>query len=182
MKRVLPACLLAVVLAPAARAEAPPQAAFLPTPYSAEQIREAWQPGLRVETHTSDENGASRRRLSVLAADAEGCTIRSEALAAEGSPGGEVRDFSSRWSELRDHARFEAAKATRERAECRSGLGAQPGWRYATTDSTGAAVTMCFADATPGPPVEHEVQREGRRISRTEHTHYGRPSGAEEAR
>jgi hypothetical protein len=51
-----------------------------------------------------------------------------------------------------------------------------------TRDEKGDTVTLCFADATPGPPVEVEVQREGKLVSRTEHTHYGRPSGAEERR
>jgi hypothetical protein len=42
---------------------------------------------------------------------------------------------------------------------------------------------MCFADATPGPPVEYETRREGALLSRTEHVYYGSaPSGAEEKR
>jgi len=42
-------------------------------------------------------------------------------------------------------------------------------------------LTMCFADATPGPPVEYETRRDGKLLSRTEHTHYGRrASGAQE--
>jgi len=72
-------------------------------------------------------------------------------------------------------------EATRERAECRSQLGTQPGWRYETTDANGDALTLCFADATPGPPVEHETRRDGKLLSRTEHISYGLPSPVAEA-
>jgi hypothetical protein len=86
-----------------------------------------------------------------------------------------------KWSELRDHASFEAAKATRARAECRSQLGALPGWRYLVPQADGTTWAMCFADATPGPPVDYEVRREGAVLSRMEHVSYGRAqSGAEE--
>jgi hypothetical protein len=180
MKRSLATFLTACCVASASFADDSAAGAFLPTPYSAEQIRDAWQPGLLVEMRTSGEKGEALRRMSVLAADTETCTVRSEPLGPDGSPSGEPGVFTARWSELRDHARFEAAKASRERAECHSGLGALPGWRYATTAANGDALSMCFADATPGPPVEVETRREGELLSRTEHTRYERPSGAKE--
>jgi hypothetical protein len=179
MRRATSLALAAAACAAAALAQEPAAPPFLPTPYSAEQIREVWQPGFQVETKTTDAGGESLRRLTVVAASAEGCTIRSEALSAQGSTTGEPRELRSSWEELRDHARFAASKATRERAECRSPLGALPGWRYATTNANGDALAMCFADATPGPPVEYEVHREGKRISRTEHVQFGQPSGTE---
>jgi hypothetical protein len=151
----------------------------LPTPYSAEQIRAAWQPGLVVETRTVASSEQTIERLAVVSATTESVTIRRELLGADGSAREAAREFTATWPELRDHARFAAEGATRERAECRSGLGRMPGWRYATRDAKGEPVTMCFADATPGPPVEYESQREGKLLSRTEHVRYERPRGAE---
>lgn len=174
--------LAGMALAAACHADSPaPDSAMLPTPYSAEQIREAWRPGFRVEMRTIESGAETRSRMTVIAATAEAGTIRAEQLGASGEVSEPPREFTTKWSELRDHASFEAAKATRERAECHSQLGAMLGWRYSTTSENGDALSMCFADATPGPPVEHETRREGALLSRTEHASYGRPtSGAEE--
>jgi hypothetical protein len=153
----------------------------LPTPYTAEQIRDAWQPGFRVEMRSAEAGVTTLQRMTVVSATPETVTIRSESLRADGEPSEPARESTAKWTELRDHASFPATKATRERAECHSQLGAMPGWRYAVALADGGALTMCFADATPGPPVEHETRREGKLLSRTEHTRYGRPaSGAGE--
>ena len=181
MKLALPLAALLALSGSRGSAEAgAPQP--LPTPYSAEQIRAAWQPGFRVETKTTDARGDSFERMTVLSASEDSGTIRVQPLKADGSADGEAQEFTSSWSELRDHARFDTSAATRERAECRSQLGVLPGWRYAATAANGDVLTMCFADATPGPPLEHETRREGKLLSRTEHTLYERPSGAKEKR
>jgi hypothetical protein len=174
--------LITEVCAAAALADAPaPPPAALPTPYSAEQIRDAWQPGFRVEMRSTEAGVATLQRMTVVSATAEAVTIRSESLGENGEASEPASELTAKWAELRDHGLFEATKATRERAECHSRLGSLPGWRYATTTTSGDALTMCFADATPGPPVEYETRREGKLLSRTEHIHYGRPvSGAEE--
>jgi hypothetical protein len=157
---------------------APAPAATLPTPYSAEQIRDAWQPGRVVEMRTTSAEGVSTDRMTVLSATPESVTMRRESLDASGAlrePAGEV---TATWTELRDHELFDAATATRERAECKSQLGALPGWRYVVSGPEGRSLAMCFADATPGPPVEYQRSRGGETISRTEHTRYERPSAA----
>lgn len=170
-------------LAGAACAESPvagTPAAILPTPCSAEQIREAWQAGLRVEMR-STAGVVSSQRMTVLAATPETGTIRSEALDAHGVLTAPAEESTVKWSELRDHALFPADKATRGRAECRSRLGVMQGWRYSIPQANGDTLAMCFADATPGPPVEIELKRGEQVVSRTEHTSYERPaSGAEE--
>jgi hypothetical protein len=180
MRRGPHLALAALAVATAALAEEPALPQFLPTPYSAEQIRDAWQPGFRVEMRTTEASVATLQRMTVVSATAETATIRSEALGANGEASEPPRETTTRWDELRDHARLPAAKATRERAECRSSLGAMAGWRYRVALANGDTLTMCFADATPGPPVEFETKREGKLISRTEHTQYERPSGAKE--
>jgi hypothetical protein len=180
MRRLLLAMITQACSA-AALADAPPPAPTLPTPYTAEQIRDAWQPGFRVEMRSTEAGAATLQRMTVVSATTEAVTIRSEALRENGEASEPAREVTAKWAELRDHGLFEATKATRERAECRSRLGSLPGWRYATTTANGDALTMCFADATPGPPVEYETRREGKLLSRTEHTQYGRPaSGAQE--
>ena len=167
-----------------ANAPAPsPAPAMLPTPYTAEQIREAWQPGFSVEMRTAEAGAETRSRMTVLSATPEAGVVRSESFAASEKASEPPNEFTARWSELRDHALFEAAKAKRERAECRSQLGAMPGWRYSVAQPNGETLTMCFADATPGPPVEYETIRDGAVLSRTEHVNYRRPAsgtGAQE--
>jgi hypothetical protein len=178
--RALPALAFAA-FACAAFADAPPAPpATLPTPFSAEQIRDAWQPGFQVEMKTTEAGAESSLRMTVIAATAESVTIRNEALDGRGGPAAPPQDSIAKWSELRDHALFEASKASRERAECRSALGAMPGWRYDVPQQGGALLSMCFADAAPGPPVEFELKRGSELLSRTEHTRYGRPNGAKE--
>lgn len=176
-RRLLAAALAACGAAALAEAPAPET---LPVPYSADQIREKWVVGFRLEARTVAGETESLERTEVTAADAEQVSMRFELVAADGEPAKPPQDYTAKWEELRDHALFESAKATRERAECRSQLGTQPGWRYVTTDANGDALTMCFADATPGPPVEHETRRDGKLLSRTEHVHYGVPSTASE--
>lgn len=168
-------------LARAVLADAPapsPAAAMLPTPYTAEQIREAWQPGFSVEMRTIEAGAESRRRMTVLSATSEAGVVRSESFAANGKPSEPPSDFTASWSQLRDHALFEATKAKRVRAECRSQLGLMPGWRYIAPQANGDTLTMCFADATPGPPVEVVALRGGAVVSRTEHVNYARPPGS----
>jgi hypothetical protein len=177
---------IAVVRAGAAWAEPPTppdSSATLPTPYTAEQIRDVWRPGFRVEMRTTEAGVVSSQRMSVLSATPEACTIRVEALGAHGEGAAPPRESTAKWSELRDHALFSAANTTRERAECRAPLGAMAGWRYVVAREHGETLTMCFADAAPGPPVEFETARGGEVVSRTEHTSYERvTNGAEEKR
>jgi len=174
--------LITQLWAAAALADAPaPPPPALPTPYSAEQIRDAWQPGFQVEMRNLEAGVETRLRMTVLSATPSAVTIRSQPLKASGEGSEPARESTATWVELRDHALLPAASSTRERAECHSPLGTLPGWRYATTLANGDLLTMCFADATPGPPVEYETRREGKLLSRTEHTQYGRPaSGAQE--
>ena len=172
-----------VALAGAAWAESPvagTPAAMLPTPYTAEQIREAWQAGIRVEMRSTEAGVVSSQRMTVLAATPETGTIRSEALDANGVLTAPAEESTVKWCELRDHALFPADKATRGRAECRSRLGVMQGWRYSIPQANGDTLTMCFADATPGPPVEIELKRGEQVVSRTEHTSYERPAGGAE--
>jgi hypothetical protein len=178
-RTLVAAALLASAAQQPLRAEEPATATpapTLPTPYSAEQIRDAWQPGLVVEMRTTAEEGVSGERLTVVTATSETGTIRQEALDASGALREPAGEFTSTWTELRDHALFEAATATRGRAECHSGLGPLPGWRYVVSQPDGRTLSMCFADAAPGPPVEYERLEGGEAISRTEHTRYERPS------
>ncbi len=184
MQRALFSLIASAALANAALAAPPsagPAPATLPTPYSAQQIHDAWLPGFSVEMRTTEAGVVSSTRMTVISATPEAGVIRSESFAADGSASGPPSESAAKWSELRDHALFDAAKATRERAECRSLLGALPGWRYVVPQPDAGTLTMCFADATPGPPVEFEMIRDGKLLSRTEHVSYGpAQSGAKE--
>jgi hypothetical protein len=153
---------------------------MLPTPYTWEQIRDVWRPGYVTELRSVEGDVATRLRFTVLASTADRVKIRQEALGADGAPSGAPQDAEARWTELRDHAAFPAALATRERADCHSPLGTLPGWRYVVRKPDGDTSTFCFADATPGPPVEVERRHGDVLVSRMERVSNERPSGAED--
>lgn len=170
----------ALAFAASAGAQERPPIEMLPTPYTWEQIRDTWRPGYATELRTVVGETSTRRRLSVVAATEETVTIRSEKLGEDGKPSGPPQDGEARWTELRDHAAFPVAITTRERADCRSPLGTLPGWRYVVSKPNGETATFCFADATPGPPIELEQRRGDAFVSRMERVSIERPSGAKE--
>ena len=126
---------------------------FLPTPYTAEQIRDAWQVGLEVTTRVRTAKGESYSRTEVLEWTAEGFRMSDRAVSRAGIPTDEEGSYySGTWVELRDHAKFPAATTTRERAERDTTLGKLEGWLYQVSGKDGES-EFFFADGLPGPPV-----------------------------
>jgi hypothetical protein len=76
------------------------------------------------------------------------------------APGAGGVHYAGTWEELRLHARFPAATASRERAERDTSLGTLAGWLYRVQGEDGVT-EFFFADDLPGPPVIYGRQGEG---------------------
>lgn len=144
-----------VETAPATRPAA--AVATLPTPYTAEAIRAANPPGtrlrMRVETYGRP---AVLRETAFIAGDETRATMEGRLLAATGEAIAPVTTSTATWTELRDHAAFPAAAASRERTTVDVAAGSFEAWRYDVRgDEAGAGTTTSywFADDRPGPPV-----------------------------
>ena len=126
---------------------------YLPTPYTAEQIRDAWQVGFEVTTRTQTVDGLAYSRTKVLEWSEEGFRMSDRAVSEGGTPLDDVVSYySGTWAELRDHARFPVATTARQRLNRDTPLGNLEGWLYRVRGEDGES-EFFFADGLPGPPV-----------------------------
>jgi hypothetical protein len=137
---------------------------FLPTPYTAEEIRDAWRVGFEVTTRVRAAEGETYSRTRVLEWTEEGFRMSEQAVDAAGASAGDEESFySGTWVELRDHARFRTSSATRERVERDTPLGRLEGWIYRVRSDDGES-EFFFADGLPGPPVDYAKTRAGENV------------------
>lgn len=78
--------------------------------------------------------------------------MSAQSFDVSGKARGQPQFFESTWEELRDHARFPAQTATRERASRQTLMGELEGWLYRVAGETRRSKVF-FADGLPGPPV-----------------------------
>lgn len=153
-------CLFCVALPVGAFERDPEDPSILLRPFTAEQIRSAWVPGLTLELSRKTPEGEKLERWTVMASDAEGAYIEYATLDAEGSVEGEPRLERSTWLELRDHASFKADRSRRVTITRDTELGELAGWLYTVDDrGTGTVSEYFFARAYPGAPVHVRVTR-----------------------
>ncbi len=139
---------------------APPE--LLPRPFTAEQIRDEWVPGLTLVMHTRTPDGETWERWTVVSADADGAEIEFAQIDAEGNATGEPRLGRSSWIELRNHANYPAAAATREEVTRDTALGSLEGWLYKVGDAaSGNQTEVFFANSYPGAPLEMRAVKDG---------------------
>ena len=124
-------------------AEAP---VTLPTPYTAEQIRESFQPGKQLMFGLKSAEGDKVQHWKVLSADEETVTIEFRLQGEDG----EKR--SSKWEELRDHALFLEENTVRTEGERSLFNGTAATEIYTRTEGP-KVTTFVFAKGLPGPPV-----------------------------
>jgi hypothetical protein len=140
--------------APASRAAAPEAAATpeagvsvadtYPTPFSAEQIRDATRPG-RAYTWRVEVSGkaAVERTVAFTRVDAEGAEITRDGVAQRVT-----------WDELRKHAEFPRALVTTREETVTVPAGTYDCIVYVIADpAAGETSTFYFAKAMPGAPV-----------------------------
>jgi hypothetical protein len=141
--------------APEPEAAAAPEAASVdtyPTPYTAEQIRDATRPG-RAYTWRVEESGkaAVERTIAFTLVDAEGAEITRDGVAKRVT-----------WEELRKHAEFPRALVTTREETVTVPAGTYDCVVYVVADpAAGETSTLYFAKAMPGAPVLFFMERAG---------------------
>jgi hypothetical protein len=155
----------------------PAEGAILERPFTAEQIRDEWTPGFRLVMRRSTPGETRLERWTVLAADAEGVEIEFAALADDGAVSGEPVVQRSTWLELRDHASFAAAGASREWTTRDTALGALEGWLYRVREEGSEAVSeFFFVPGLPGAPVQMRTVEGEQTVFELEQIERSRPT------
>jgi hypothetical protein len=150
--------------APAAAIASGP-AATAPTPFTAEQIRDANPRGTRLVFRIEEADAPPvLREMRFTVTDDDTATIESVMLDAGGAPMGEPERSTATWTELRNHAAFPAAATTRSDATCTVPAGRFDCRLYTVrggTDESPTTSRFHFARTRPGPPVRYEVEKDG---------------------
>ena len=136
----------------------PDDPTILMRPFTAEEIRDEWVPGLRLLMQRTFPEETRVERWTVVAADDEGADIEYATIADDGSVVGEPSVVRSTWVELRNHASFPAAHSSREWVSRSTMLGEFEGWLYRVAEP-GAAVAkeFFFVPTLPGAPVQMHI-------------------------
>lgn len=162
---------------PAAAEGRPVDAPMLERPFTAEQIRDEWVEGFRVVMRRSTPDAARLERWTVVGADRDRATIEFATIADDGTVIGEPVVQESTWEELRDHAAFPAADASREWVTRDTALGAFDGWLYRVRDEEPGSVTeFFFVPEMPGAPIEMRVLEDGLPVLTMEMLERSRPA------
>jgi hypothetical protein len=139
----------------------PPAEEMLPTPYTAEQIRDAMPVGTTLKFVTEEAGKPAVTSLwTVVAADAETGTFRFQELAPDGTPAGVAEESTFPWPDLRDHALFPAAGTTRADSEVETPAGRFRTLSYEVRTAEDVQ-RFHFSVDHPGPPVWMQVEKGG---------------------
>jgi hypothetical protein len=134
-----------------------------PTPFSAEQIRDASRPG-RETRSLVERDGAEPviRVIRFLGGDETGGESESWVEAPDGTGRSAPQRGHSTWLELQEHASMPSDRTSIEPDTFETPAGRFAGWRYTRTDDDGVDV-FWFAASEPGMPLRYE-SREGDRV------------------
>jgi hypothetical protein len=136
----------------------PDDPTILVRPFTTEQIRDEWVPGLRLLMRRTTPEGTRVERWTVIGADDEGVDIEYATISDDGTVDGEPPVERSTWIELRDHATFPAAQSTREWVARTTQLGDFEGWLYRVADASADTVQeFFFVPELPGAPVQMRI-------------------------
>lgn len=139
----------------------PSDPTLLQRPFTAEQIRAEWVPGLHVTLHRwSRDQGESIEHMRVRDATAEVAVIEVSVTTERGEALGPAQELTATWEELRDHASYPAARATLEERRLETELGTRDCLCYRVT-MDGVVTDYWFARDLPGPPVHMEERHDG---------------------
>ncbi len=140
----------------------------LPTPYTAEEIRDSFREGLQIVTRTWTPDGETLSRMTVDAWGEEKVTIGDQPVDTDGGPSGEETRAEATWTDLRDHAAFNPKHARRERHTAFTALGRFEGWLYTVDEEDAGLSLFFFADRYPGPPLLYQSFAGGELVFRAE--------------
>jgi len=158
---------------PLRRPADPMDATLLARPFTAEEIRAEWIEGLEVVMQTTTGETTERELWRVVEHGPDTVRIAFVDLDA---PDAQEREQEFRWEELRDHAAYPRAFASRVPATFDTALGPLTGWLYVVDDpDAGRTHRSFFAERFPGAPVVTETLENGQVVSRTEQVERRRP-------
>ncbi len=124
-----------------------------PTPFSADQIREACAPGRSNVYRIDPSEGPSHLYAWWFTdGDEEGATIVAENRDLAGTPISEQTTARASWLDLQRHARFPIATTTVATDQVETPAGSFDCWCYLTRGNDAVTRTW-FARDLPGPPV-----------------------------
>jgi hypothetical protein len=145
-------------------------AGLLPTPFSADEIREGCPEGRTIRLLVEPAQGAPFERVNrFVDCDESGATLERWRLSADGSVDGEPERARTTWLDLQSHASFPADRATRSRETIELPIGRVECLRYdvrAAAHDDAPLATFWFALDHPGMPVRYE-QPAGAGVDRT---------------
>ncbi len=151
---------------------------LLPTPFTADEIRDEWIEGFQLVIQRRSPSGERLERWTVVKADEDGAVIEYVEIDVYGNVIGEPTIQRSSWQELRDHASFPADHASRERVVRQTPLGEFEGWLYIVGDNeAGTTTRLFFASELPGAPVAMEMMDDGTTVLALEQLERYRPAG-----
>src|SRR6266487_2135990 len=133
----------------------------LPTPFSAEQIRQACPVGrtIRMREESPGEE-TTYRQITFIEADPEGAVQEFQATDADGHPLGEPGRRQSTWLDLQRHASQPVDGTVVDEDSLALPFGTFACWRY-TVQAPGSEVRFWFAQEMPGMPVQIEERVDG---------------------
>jgi hypothetical protein len=139
----------------------------LPTPFSAEQIREGCPAGrtIRIREETPGEP-PTFRRIRFIEVDADGAVQEFQATDEQGRPIGEPSRRHSTWLDLQQHASQPADLTTVEEVALTLPFGAFDCWLY-TVSAPQSALRFWFAKKLAGMPVQVEESIDGEPTGRS---------------
>jgi hypothetical protein len=139
----------------------------LPTPFSAEQIRDGSAVGRHIRIRTDAGDDPTYREIRYLATDADGAIQAFTPTDARGAPIGPSVERRSRWLDLQGHASFPTDRSSIEETSLDLAWGIEPCWLYRVTDGD-RETRYWFAQRLPGMPVVVESWVGGERVERRE--------------
>lgn len=135
---------------------------FLPTPYTAEQIRDATWVGRRYRFRIESQGSpVVLSEFMFLSVSEEGCRFRHQNFDEGGTALEYPIEVDAVWSELRDHARFPAEGNSVTKGETTTPAGTYSVRIYEIREG-GVTSRYHFAVDLPGPPVHMESEVDGR--------------------
>jgi hypothetical protein len=140
-----------------------------PTPYTADQIRDATRPGRTYRFRDETDGEPVRiREIVFQTADAGGADIATRMLDESGTEISSEPASHATWEELRRHAQFPATAVHMHDEAITVPAGTFACVVYTVTDEAeGTVTTFYFARDLPGAPVLFYQDAGGRRVSTT---------------
>lgn len=136
-----------------------------PTPFSAEQIRDATRAGRMYRFRQEGEGTPAReQQVEFVAVDPEGCTIRTTNLGPDGQPVSPPEESHASWEELEHHAQFPRSSTTIAREPIEVPAGRFDAILYSVVRRMAGhhvAQRYWFATSLPGAPVRVTHERDG---------------------